>query len=410
MGIELLALLAAAFLGYGLISRRAEQGVLTPAMFFTAIGVAIAAFGMHPEGGAEHETPHWLHTLAEIALALVLFVDASKVDVRELRRDHRVELRLLGIGLPLTIALGALIAGLVCPFLTLWEAALVGAILAPTDAALGQAVVSSPQVPERLRRTLNVESGLNDGIALPAVVILLCAASTMAGMGPYGDHAGIEWVWFTLEQVTLGPLCGIVIGTLGGKLVERASPPEGSMSESFEGLAALSLAWLPFAVAELIGGNGFLAAFTAGLAVGATTRRARGVLQEFGEAEGQLLSLLTFTAFGAFLVPPLFLDFQPAMLLYGLCSLTFIRMLPVALVLTGCGTDRLTKAFVGWFGPRGIASILFLLLVSDSVPHAGTVRQIVAWTVLLSVVAHGVTAAPFARRYGAREQAQGAPA
>ena len=412
MGIELLAFLAAAFLVYGLVSRTAEEHALTPAMFFTAAGVLLATIGlaptgaeghgMHGEGGVAHATPHWLHTLAEVALALVLFTDASRIDVRVLRRDHGLVGRLLGLGLPGTILLGTGAAMLVCPNLSLWEAGLVGAILAPTDAALGQVVVSSEAVPERVRRTLSVESGLNDGIALPAVVILLCVASTMAGMGPYGEREGLEWVGFTAMQVTLGPLCGLLVGVVGGKLVERASPPGGSMSVSFESLAALSLAWLPFALAEMIGGNGFLAAFVSGLAVGATTNRARHAIQEFGEAEGQLLSLLTFTAFGAFLVPPLFLDFQPGMLLYGVLSLTMVRMLPVALALRGAGVDRPTSLFLGWFGPRGIASVLFLLLVSDAVPHAATVRQVVAWTVLLSVVLHGVTAGPFARRFGAR--------
>lgn len=408
MNFELVALLATAVLGYGFFSKPAEERGLTGPMFFTIVGALLFYFGVpgmgEGHGEERHEahelgTPHWVHTLAEVALALILFVDASNVSLARLRSDGGWILRLLGLALPLTILLGTGVGLLLCSELTVVEAALVAAMLAPTDAALGLAVVNHPGIPQKVRQTLNVESGLNDGMVLPAVVALGCLAATHAGFSVEITRNGLGWVEFGLAQGVGGPLIGIAIGWIGGKLVERFGSEPATMSPGFLRLAAPALAWLALATAESLGANGFLAAFTAGLAVGATTDRCRETLQEFGEAAGELLALLTFAAFGAFLVPGLFTDFEPSRLGMALFALTAMRMGPVLLSLRGTGMDRRTSLFISWFGPRGIASILFLLLVGDRVPHPAAVSQVVAWTVLLSIFAHGATAGPWARRY-----------
>lgn len=404
MNFELVALLAAAFVGFGLVSRSAEERGLTGPMFFTLVGGALFAFGvpgMDPAGESEHGlgTPEWVHTLAEIALALVLFVDASKVRFGELWSDRAWILRLLGVALPLTLVLGTLGALLLCSILTPIEAALVAAMLTPTDAALGLAVVNHPGVPERIRRTLSVESGLNDGIVLPAVVGLAAVAAAQAGFLHEAAEGGAGWLGFLLAQAGGGPLIGLAIGGVGGALVERYGARRETMSESFERLAAPALAWLSFATAESLGANGFLAAFVGGLATGATAATCRERLQEFGEAAGELLALLTFAAFGAFLVPPLFEDFNASRFGLALFALTVMRMGPVLLAMVGSEADARTRWFLAWFGPRGIASILFLLVIGREVAHPGAVAQVVSWTVLFSVFAHGATAGPLARRY-----------
>jgi len=286
--------------------------------------------------------------------------------------------------------LGGLVGGGVCRDWTLWEAARVGGVLAPTDAGLGQAVVSGAKGPVRIRQTLNVESGLNDGIALPVVLVFLSACSSA-----HPDLGGTEyWVRFAASQLTFGPLAGILVGWLGGKAVARATEA-GWMNHAFQHLSALGLALLAFAGAELLHGNGFIAAFVAGMVLGKTVSESVcECLYDFAEAEGQLLALLVFLTFGAFLLPHEVQHVQWQYVVYGLLSLTIVRMLPTALSLVGAGLKWPTLAFLGWFGPRGIASILFGLLVIDAsgLAHQDEIFATVLVTVLLSVVLHGVTA------------------
>ena len=390
----LLVVTALGLLGYAAISGRVAGTPLTAPIWFTTLGILIH-FVLPGTGGLEQHGES-VHVLAEITLVLVLFTDASRIDLRLLWREHDLPMRMLAIGLPLTIALGTGVAALLLP-LGLWEAALVAAILAPTDAALGQAVVSDRAVPVRIRQTLNVESGLNDGIALPAVLVFLCIADASHQPGAEPGY----WVRFTALQVTLGPLAGVVVGGLGGWLV-RTATARGWMSRTFQELSALGIALLAFAGAELVGGNGFLAAFLGGLVLGNTTKGVCSYLVEFGDTEGQLLALLTFTAFGALLVPIAVARFDFVVLGYAVASLTLIRAVPVVLSLLGKGLRPPTFGFLAWFGPRGIASILFALLVAESSeqPFVEDVLAIVATTVLLSVFAHGLSAAPLARAYG----------
>lgn len=398
METHVLILVAVGILGFGLFSRRAETSILTPPIFFTALGALAAGVGfahLEPQEGL-------VHTLAEITLVMVLFTDASRIRFDLLRREHDLPVRLLLVGLPLTILLGTLAAAGLFPGFTLWQAALLAAVLAPTDAALGQAVVSSPKVPVRIRQTLNVESGLNDGIALPLVLVFLSACSSaVPGQG------GTEyWLRFAALQVTLGPLVGWLVGWLGSRAVARAAE-RGFMNETFQYLSALGLALLAYAGAEVVHGNGFIAAFVAGLVIGhACADDIKEKLHEFGEAEGQLLTLLVFVVFGAALLPEALSDglFGAGawrIWLYAVLSLTVLRMVPVALAFLGAGLQPATVLFVGWFGPRGIASVLFGLLVVDRSVLAASdeIFVVVIATVLLSILLHGVTANPLANAY-----------
>lgn len=395
-----LAFLVVAFaiLGFGLISRRLQKSLLTPPMAFVALGWLVSGqelglLDLRPEG-------ELIHLLAEITLVMVLFTDASRIDLGLLRREHNLPARLLLLGMPLCIALGAVVAGfLFAGRFTFWEAALLAAILTPTDAALGQAVVSSPLVPVRVRQTINVESGLNDGIALPVVLVFLSlCASEVPGKG-----GASYWLRFGALQVTLGPLVGIAVGWAGGRLVDRAARV-GWMNDAFQHLSALGLALLAYATAEQVGGNGFIAAFCAGLLLGNVTKGRCGKLYEFAEAEGQLLTLLVFLIFGAVMVPELAGHLGWRAVLYAVLSLTVIRMVPAALALVGAELRWETVLFLGWFGPRGIASILFgLLVVERSVLAARhEILTVVILTVLLSVAAHGLTAYPAAAWYARR--------
>ncbi|MFP3943403.1 MAG: cation:proton antiporter, partial [Alphaproteobacteria bacterium] len=331
-----LALVAVALIlvAFALVSARAEKGVVTPPMVFVLFGLFANWTGLldlDPKGTL-------VHLLAEIALVMVLFIDAARIDLRRLFSEHTLPLRMLGIGMPLSIALGGAAAWALFPELGLAAAALLATILTPTDAALGQATVTSPALPVRIRQALNVESGLNDGLALPLVVLFL----SLASLG-YAQEREMPWLLFVLLQVTLGPLVGVAVGFAGGKLMMRACD-RGWISESFQGLAAIGFAVLAFAAAGLVKGNGFVAAFTAGLAFGHVARRVDRFLLEFGEAEGQLLILSVFLLFGAALVPDTLPHLDWRIVLFAVLALTAIRMFSIAVSLLGSGVHRSTLA------------------------------------------------------------------
>ena len=392
-----LTAIAVAILGFGLVSRRAQAGILTPPLAFVAFGIALGPIGLDLVG---YDLEHGIiHALAELTLVLVLFTDASRIDLAVVRRQHDLPVRMLVIGLPLTVGVGALVGLLVFPELGFWQVAAIAAILAPTDAALAQAVVGHPKVPPRIRQALNIESGLNDGIALPVVLILASLAAIDAGTGG-GDRNGVEWAQFVALQVGLGPVVGVAVGWLGGALVQSAARA-GWVDGSFLKLSALGLALLAFAGAELVHGNGFIAAFCAGLAMGNTAREVCPRLHEFGETEGQLLALLTFMVFGVAMVPEAVAHMSWSVLIYALLSLTVIRMVPVAVSLIGSRLMMPSVFFLGWFGPRGLASILFALLVLEELMvESGPLLTVVVTTVTLSVLLHGLTAAPLSGAYG----------
>ena len=388
-------------IAFGLISRKIEGTIFTGPMLFTAFGLIAgpAALGLITIPISNQS----LHLLAEVTLILVLFSDAATINLTELRRDHNIPVRMLLLGMPLTIILGAVAALLLFDGLGLWEAALLAAILAPTDAALGQAVVSNHLVPVRIRQALNVESGLNDGIALPFVLIFAAFASAM-----HAEANAAEWLLFGAKQIGFGTIAGIAIGIIGGKLVALCNRTQW-MSESAEGMIALGLAFGAFALAENFHGNGFIAAFVAGLTFGNTLQHKCQFLYEFAESEGQILILLTFAAFGAAMIPQAMSTVTLIHIVYAILALTLLRMVPVYLSLLGTGIKPLTSGFLGWFGPRGLASILFVLLILEEaeLKHETLLFTVVIITVTLSVVLHGITAGPTARWYGAQTQRMG---
>ncbi|MGI9625677.1 MAG: cation:proton antiporter [Longimicrobiales bacterium] len=394
---EAIAVVAVGFLLFGVFSQAARGSFLTGPLLFAAFGLLAGPSGLGWVRLSMAEG--FLHTLAEATLILVLFADAATVDLKVLRRDHKLPTRLLLVGMPLTILFTAGAAALFFPGLSLWEAALVGVLLAPTDAALGQAVVTSSAVPLRIRTALSVESGLNDGIALPLVLIFASLAfPPMAGGG------GQSWGTFAAAQVTLGPLAGALVGYLGARAVDRASA-NGWMAAQAEGIVALALAFLAFAFAELIHGNGFIAAFVAGLIFGNTLRKRCEFLYEFAEAEGLILILTTFFVFGSSMLPQALGHVTLVVVAFGLLCLTVLRMVPVGLALLGTGVGFKKGAFLGWFGPRGLATILFVLLIVEELEMAGRESIVTAavTTVALSILLHGITSGPLSRRFGASE-------
>jgi NhaP-type Na+/H+ or K+/H+ antiporter len=394
MDLLTIAIISSGFLLYSLVSGRLQSTIITAPLVFTIFGLAAGADGFNiADISVDHSA---IHFVAELTLILVLFTDAARIDFTRLRRDHNLPVRMLLIGLPLAIAGGTLVALGMFPSFLFWEAALLAALLAPTDAALGQAVISARVVPVRIRQAINVESGLNDGIALPAVLLF----AALAGAGQHDSGTG-EWIRFVVLQLVLGPLVGIVAGYVGARLIDTAAKRDWT-SESFQGIGILSLAIFTYVAAELIGGNGFIAAFIGGMMFGKTVRNSCAFLYEFMETEGQLLMLITFLVFGAALLPEAIEHVTPMVFLYAILSLTLIRMVPIALSLLGTGLRMPSQLFLGWFGPRGLASILFVLLILEEskLEHRDELLTITVITVALSILLHGITAAPFARLYG----------
>ena len=399
-----LAVLAAVVFAFGLVSRRLEGSVLTAPIVFVIAGTILGPAGLGLVKFALDG--HAVLLVGEIALALVLFTDAANTNLSSLRQNEGLPLRLLSIGMPLTIALGTAAALLLLTDLSFWESAIVGTVLAPTDAALGQAVVSNPRVPVRVRQALNVEAGLNDGLSVPFLALFLTLAVAEEELQPAS-----YWIRFALEQIGLGALVGIGVGLVGGWLVSLAARKRW-MADSFQRLALLALALIAWALADQIGGNGFIAAFVGGLAVGPTVERVGGHLIRFTEAEGQLLNLSVFFIFGVLVIDAIQpLNWEVA--LYAVLSLSLIRMLPVALSLIGTHLGSISVLFMGWFGPRGLASIVLGLIVVAEAPlltGREEIVQVVALIVLFSVLLHGLTAGPLSAVYARRVDGMSAAA
>lgn len=391
-GIGLL-IIGASVLIYATLAQRLAASILTGPMMFLGLGWALAELGLVQLSSAEEA----LHILAEVTLVIVLFSDASIIDVRALRRRHIWPQRTLLLGLPLAMLLGTVTGILFLPDWPIWEVALIAAILAPTDAALGQAVVNNAAVPERVRRALNVESGVNDGLALPAV--LLFGGLAVGELYSIQDH---NWILFVAQQIGLGVTVGVLLGWFGGKFI--AYSRESALSAAqYEGIALIALALLCYQVADFTGGNGFIAAFTGGAAFGASQPKRDHQLAEFMEGEGTLLTLGTFLLIGLVLVPvAVDMVTLPIMGLI-LASLFMVRPAAIWLSLIGTDADMPIRLFIGWFGPRGLATVLFALLIVtqiEGLPHREEILGIATLTVLISALLHGITAAPAARRFG----------
>jgi NhaP-type Na+/H+ or K+/H+ antiporter len=388
-----LAIIAGLVFAWGTLSARLERFDMTAPIVFTAAGVLLTHGPLAPLGVAP--SIEVVKVLAEATLALMLFSDASRVGLGQLRADLGLCLRLLGIGLPLAIGLGTLLAFILPGVSDIWLALLVGAALAPTDAALGAAVMVNRAVPARIRRLLNVESGLNDGIATPFVLVAIAGAAT-------AEHAASTGPGAAVAELALGLLIGAVVGGGGGWLV-KVGRRRGWVAEGFAGAAVLGLALCSYATSVALHGNGFIAAFIGGLAFAAAGGPA-AKLVPFVEETGTMLSLLVWLVFGVVAVVPALEGLTWQAVAYAVLSLTVIRMVPVAVALAGARLGRPAVLFVGWFGPRGLASVVFGLLALEDLaePAAKPAVTVIAFTVLLSVLAHGLSADPLAKRYGPR--------
>jgi NhaP-type Na+/H+ or K+/H+ antiporter len=392
MGAWGLAVVAGVVLAYALVSRRLDQTPITAAIFFLSAGLLFGRDGLGwIDFTVQGET---LRVLAEATLTLVLFGDASRIDLRALRKEYSVPVRLLGVGLPLTILVGCAIAAALFGALSFGEALVLAIILAPTDAALGQAVVTDPRLPSRVRQGLNVESGLNDGICVPLLFIALAISDTE-------DHALSTHGALTLvgEAIGYGVLFGVVCGAAGAVLLRLARDHRFAQSSWLEAVP-VGTALLSYGLAAPLGGSGFIAAFVAGFTFGAVLRNAHEVSYLLEELGG-LANAATFILFGAAIVGPILGGLTWTAVLYGLLSLTLARMLPVAVSLLGTKARSPTVAFLGWFGPRGLASIVFTVVVLDdaNLPDMGTITVVVVFTIVVSVYAHGLTARPLTGLY-----------
>jgi NhaP-type Na+/H+ or K+/H+ antiporter len=388
-GLGSVAIILATVFLWSVFAARLGRVGLSSAIVFVAVGFAFTQIFDVLHVPAE---PELVKVVAEVTLVWMLFADASAVQLTDFRRDLMMYVRLLGIGLPLTILLGGLVAVALLGF-GVWPALLVGAALAPTDAALGASVMSDPTVPSRIRRVLNVESGLNDGIATPIVLVAIAGVAADEGIG------GVHGPGHALVALLVGLLVGVLVGGAGGVLIRHARRKRW-LSEELSGPATLALALLAYTGTLLVDGNGFVAAFVGGLVFGNTAGPGGEKEAYFVEQSADLAAMISWLIFGALAVPAIGHWFEWPVFGYALLSLTAIRMLPVALALLGSGFDRFSVAFIGWFGPRGLASVIFALLaLEDLGPAAQEVTATIALTVLLSVVAHGLSSGPFARRF-----------
>jgi sodium/hydrogen antiporter len=392
VGDWLLPILAALLIGYGAVSGRLRTSVVTQAMVFAFVGLVIGNRVLHlvELGPASLVVRH----LAEATLAVVLFTDAVRVRLPRLRHEAAVPVRLLGIGLPLTIVAGTVVGMLVFRDLNVWTAAALATMLAPTDAALGLPVISNRKLPSRIRQGLNVESGLNDGVCVPLLVIFLTLAIAE------GDSAHVEPVRVLLEEIGFGLVGGVVAGVVGAWLLRHAIA-RGWATPSWQQIASVATPLLAYTIALTLGGSGFIAAFVAGIAFGVVGGRGAESTTRFAEESGELLNALTFLMFGAVLLGPALGVLDWGVVVYAVLSLTVVRMVPVALAMIGMRMRGATMAFLGWFGPRGLASIVFVLLLVEegSLAESALLQTVVSITVALSVLAHGLTAYPLAGAY-----------
>jgi sodium/hydrogen antiporter len=388
--------LAIVLFAWSVLARRVEQVNVSGPLLLTLCGFLL---GNSSWGIVSVDlNSSSIHFLAEITLALLLFADASAVPLNAARHDLPLTARLLGIGLPLSIIAGTVLAVFAFPSLPLALAGLIAASLAPTDAALSATVIGDERLPIGVRRVLNVESGLNDGIATPVVTCCIAAAATVLGVAQHEFDSGFGAVGALL----VGLVVGAGVGIVGGRIIGYAAA-HGWTEHGSRRIATLALALIAFLVASEVGGNPFVAAFIGGLGFGAAARTAAAESVEFTELLGSLMSLALWFVFGAGFLLPAFQRLDVRMAIYAVASLTVVRMIPVAIALIGFGQDRATTAFVGWFGPRGLASVVFALLAVEDLgttdPRVTTAVQTIAITIAFSIIAHGITARPLATRY-----------
>jgi NhaP-type Na+/H+ or K+/H+ antiporter len=396
---ETLALIALFVLLYSSVAGAVERTWISGPIVFTCFGLLVGPLGLDLlSWETDGET---IRSLAEVTLAMVLFTDAAGADMGVLKKTAGLPARLLLIGLPLTILLGFGVGVLLIDGLSLFAIALLATMLAPTDAALGKAVVTNESVPDEIRQGLNVESGLNDGICVPILFVFLALALDKAGdAGPW--TLAIKLV---VEEIGIGLAVGLLLTLAAAKLLKTALHRKW-LTPTWIQVPVVALALSCFAVAQLLGGSGFIAAFSGGLLFGALAKTERDEFLLAAEGTGDTLALITWVIFGSAVVGQAIGHFSWTILLYAALSLTVIRMLPVFLVLIGSGIKTEGKLFIGWFGPRGLASIVFAVIVLDSkLPNADLIAMTVVCTIILSIIAHGISANPLVAAFAASNKA-----
>jgi NhaP-type Na+/H+ or K+/H+ antiporter len=390
----LIVIIGTCLVFWGIFGGRIERFNVSGPMAFVIVGIAVNNGPWALTHVAIHSSS--AREVAEFTLALVLFSDASRLSARTLKSDAGLSLRLLGIGLPLTLVVATLVAALIIPGVSWWIAALVAAIVAPTDAALGASIMTDQRVPSIVRRLLNIESGLNDGIVTPFVNMFLAGALSAENVLRHGTEAA-------LREVSVGIGIGIGVGGIGAILLVVARRHSWN-SSGLEPIAGLGIALVSYTASLQAGGNGFIAAFVAGITFGTIVREAPEQVVRLTSEAGEVMSLAVWFTFGAVMLVPGFREATWRDIVFAVLALTAARMIPVALSLVGAHFDRSTVAFIGWFGPRGLASIVFALLAVDQLSSSDGSRVLSAATVTiaLSVVAHGVAAGPLTNRYQRR--------
>jgi sodium/hydrogen antiporter len=393
---QILTVLAAFVFLYSVVAARLERTPLSGALVYVLAGLICGPGGLNLID--LDVDAHGIRWLAELTLALVLFTDSASANLLVLRRFEAIPVRLLLVGLPLTFLLGFGVGALLFPDLGWIDLALLATMLAPTDAALGKAVVTNPAVPDSVRESLNVESGLNDGICVPFLLLFLALAAGHVGrLGPIGLA-----VKLALTAIGIGAAVGLALGA-AGSVVIRSSVRRGWIAGTWLQVPVLALALLCFASAQWLGGSGFIASFVGGMTFGALRREDKQAVLEAAEGTGDTLALLTWFIFGTLLLARPFPTPDWRMVAYALASLTVVRMLPVFVSVAGLGVRTDTKLFLGWFGPRGLASIVFAVMVLDEqLPSAATLVTTAACTILLSILLHGLSANPLASIYSRR--------
>jgi NhaP-type Na+/H+ or K+/H+ antiporter len=393
MYIEL-AIFALFVFCYTLVSGRLERAPASGPIVFVAAGFLMGPMALGWFDGDVSRTE--LRVLADLTLALILFIDAANADLAILRRQFRIPSRMLLAGLPGVIFLGTVTAAWLFDTLTLFEAALLGTMLAATDAALGKAVITNEAVPKQIREGLNFESGLNDGLCVPILFVFIALA-----LGNGGESGGTMLaIQLVLQELGIGLAVGLGLTALGTRAL-RWCQDRGWVTDIWKQVTVVALAIACFAVAQSLHGSGYIAAFTGGLLFGYKAQEATHKLVFASEGVGETLALMTWFVFGAAVIGQYFKYVTWEMLLFAVLSLTVIRMLPVFLSLSGTGQSTSSKLFLGWFGPRGLASIVFAIIVLNrEVPGGEFIAVVVALTVFLSLVAHGVSANPLAGLMG----------
>jgi NhaP-type Na+/H+ or K+/H+ antiporter len=395
---ENIALLAIFILIYSSVAGVVERSWISGPIIYTCFGLFIGKDGLDlMSWDTNHET---IRNMAEFTLALVLFTDAASANMLTLKKSSTLPARLLLIGLPLTILLGFGLGELIFDGVSLFAIALLATMLAPTDAALGKAVITNQAIPDEVRQALNVESGLNDGLCVPVLFVFLALELDQVS----GNATGLLAVKLVFEEIGIGLAVGLPMTFVASRLLSIAWR-RGWLTTTWIQIPVVALALFCYTLAQYLGGSGFIAAFSGGLLFGVLEKNMREKFLRAAEGTGDTLALITWVIFGAAVSGKILSSFSWPVFLYAVLSLTVIRMIPVFLAFTGSGISTEGKLFMGWFGPRGLASIVFAVIVlTQNLPDNDPIVLTVAWTIILSIIGHGITANPWASAYGKRRQ------